>query len=333
MRKKKSPRRWRGRNLSRQQNKANTLPPAVDPIENVFWRDVLDDTTFNAVYTQWARTVGTGALNGGILETPEFLEANRIYQMTHRGLLEAINEALFSTPPEFSEEEFRRLSDLSITSYEETIKEALKLSDKQKAKWTQIKELCDRNRDEAASEALKNPSFSLRALVHHHSHWTFQQPRLMEFIARLLWLAHHGKGGPNSQAAFAGRLLKRMLLPVERTGGGSPDLAPPYICRQFSWHLKHIKQVWCPGARKIIRQELRDLKASIPSYENRVEIVRRKHSERCGFCIVTAEEIKFANDAVPLNLQAYAIRLTARNFGITEKEVRKHTRDIRKLNH
>jgi len=337
----KSPDRKRRGSKPRSEIPDAPAPSTATSAQSDLLKKVLDDTAFNAIYVPWSRTARTGAWNGGLLATAEFLEAHRIYyQIRDRGMLEAINAALVRTFALLPSEEVNRLSYLHLQSDDAVINAALQhpgLSS-QHEEWKRIADLRHRNIEDAVNEALKNPGFSLRALVHHYHAWTFTQPRIMEFISRLVWLAHHAPKGKN--ASEAGKLLKQIVLPV-RPRGASPELKPEYIRKYFSAELKRVQPV-LGGMRLTIREDWqKHFKQHSPVERTRNnqpvaislnDLLDRAATYHCfthKTPAVYTDDIRWAVFEDKTDIRAYAVWRTAKQFGVTEKEVREAVRDLR----
>jgi hypothetical protein len=302
-------------------------------------RKLLDDAAFYELHALWRRKAGTASLFSGKIETADFLEANRIMQMSYQE--DVVQKKFWAACDCLPKGRRKHILNLlgETSNYEEGFTAALQLLPEHERK--DIEEFRRRNAEEATNEALKNPFVSLRALVRHQPVWALAQPRIANFIGRLLFVAHHGKGGPNSDAALASRLLKVLLVP-ERDRGKSPDLKPEYIRAYFQQELSRVRQVLGDVMPKIIRDDWKNWKQwrtvramhlkkpeeEVCSLSRLYELAATQHCVHYKAAYTEVEDIQRAVTGT-VRIRAYAVYRTARAFGTTEKEIRKHVRDIR----
>src|SRR5208283_730247 len=195
-----------------------SLPPC-DALDD-FCKRVMNDEQFEGVFRKLEKPYSAG-FYARRTPTPEAAEYCRLIEQATRYMLSDPQNGGSATPEEL---------------------EALKKKDF----------------EAAIMEALKNPIFSVRALVVHLPRWAMLQPRIADFVGRLLWIAHHGKGGKNSDAAKARKILETLLLP-KRDRGGSPDSTDDNIRSRFTTELQRIRKV-VDGCRKLLCAEWETLK-------------------------------------------------------------------------
>jgi hypothetical protein len=329
----------------RQGSKPRTeIPDApTPPAQNEFWKNALDDAAFNGAQAQWARTAGSASLYAGKMDTSEWMEASRIVRLSERGMLKATNWALGKAWSHLPKDEVLRLYDLQRGPYEELIRAASQhpALSKQKKTWQRIAEIHAHYREKAIREALKNPGFSLRALVRHRYDWTFRQPRIMEILGRLVWYTHHGN---KSEARLAGDWLKLLLL-QKKVGGGSLDRGPATVSKWCESELARVNVVLSNENRILIRadwQEVKQIKnprvywpvephwttkkpklASRPATaDDMVEEALRRHQHRCKVW-VELDDIYCVIDHEHQSHHAYVVERAAAAFQTTTSDIEK----------
>jgi hypothetical protein len=337
-----SPNRKRQGSKPRSEIPDAPAPPTATPAQTELLKKVLDDAAFNQDYGAWARTAGSASLNAGKLDSIDYLEANRICQLSNRFMLRLTNWAIRKAQRLLPNKEREHLWDLQLSPYADLIAEALRhpaLSADKKL-WTRIAAIHAHYRNKAAREALKNPGFTLRALVRHFPTWTFLQPGIPEFIGRLVWYTHHGN---KSEARRAGDWLKLLLL-EKKVGGGSLDRSPAAIRKWFESELARVNVVLSNENRILIRadwQEVKQIKnprvywpvephwttkkpklASRPATaDDMVEEALQRHRHRCNVW-VKLDDIRCAIRRQQGN-RAYVVQQAAVAFGTSKSYIEK----------
>jgi hypothetical protein len=186
--------------------------------------------------------------------------------------------------------------------------------------------------------ALQNPFTHLRAVMLFNPSWALSQPRIADFVSRLYEQANYGHKGDRLTRECS-RLLSSFL--VTRTRGAHPLCNRSYVRQWFKAELERLNGIMGVN-RKIICSAWNELK------EQRHESALKKQvsdEQICGIAILRESmaehllteyglyvhdtDIEFAVNPRSLGIRAYVVVRTAEQFGVTERAVRDHVKDIR----